>query len=267
MVNFDKDLKSLPITKLTFQCKTANKSAPNNPSRADCGTGVESFQKKYGNSIIQLCNKYTYALSGFYKAQTKEFWSVNSEKKTVDDFGLWEKPDDPDCSKLATTARLSYEAKSRKPNSAPAPLKSDQGVLRIKGMTLGDGASACSNIETISFTNDRLNLNICTITEGENVTRVFFDQTKSFVVKIERTVYVSDAQKFLQDALEFYGNALTRKDSEYTFGDVKETRGLSLTYTSCYGCGPPEFSFLMIDVGAFQEALDEGHRAYRKKEF
>ena len=278
-VSFDKDVKSLPITKLAFECKNANESAPNNPLRSDCGTSVENFLKKYGQSVIQLCDKYSYKLSGFYKLQTKEFWSIRNDTKTIEDFGLWEKPDALDCNKLPTDARLVNEVRSRKPHSAPLPLTGENGILRIKGMALGDGPSSCPQIETVSFSTDRLILNICSIEEEENVTRVYFDISKRFIVKIERIVFVNNDASFISDALQFYGKELVRKDegftTSYEFGDTKSSRGLKLSKWNCYlvtdGCRGSSakfrMTFLMTDVGAVQEAIDEGYKAYRKKEF
>ena len=278
-VSFDKDVKSLPITKLAFECKDANESAPNNPLRADCGTSIESFLKKYGHSVVHLCDKYTFELSGFYKVSTKEFWSLKRDTRLVEDFGLWEKPDALDCNKLSTSARMINEVKLRKPHSAPLPLTGEKGIMRIKGMTLGDGPTSCPQIESVSFTTDRLILNICSIEEDENVTRVYFDVSKKFIVKIERTVFVNDQASFMSDALQFYGKDLAPKDegftTNYEFGDTKNSRGLKISSWNCYlvtdGCRGSSakfrMTFLMTDIGAVQEAIDEGYKAYRKKEF
>jgi hypothetical protein len=72
---------------------------------------------------------------------------------------------------------------------------------------------------------------------------------------------------------------LVRKDegftTSYEFGDTKSSRGLKLSKWNCYlvtdGCRGSSakfrMTFLMTDVGAVQEAIDEGYKAYRKKEF
>lgn len=262
------------IERVHISCATSADSAPSNEARLACGMNIESLLKSRA-ALVQYCDPKTTQSKALYRAQSKEYWSVD-EAGIVDGFGLWDSPNLTECRKVAVQARLIAETKNRKPNSAPLPLKGEKDIFRIKSISLGDGPSVCSKIETISLTNSRMTLNICFIEEGENFTRVYFDQSKSFVVKVERVVFLNDPDEYLRDALRFYNNELVETETwNYEFGDLNNSRGFRLVKWSCFlftnGCegssAKYRYTFTMVDSGAFYEAADEGRRAYRKKEF
>ena len=275
-VKFDPAQPDPRIEKIEYDCDGVETTAPKNKLRLDCGAGADVMIRKYGNSIVRYCDAQTLKTIMLYRPQSQEYWSVwyNGE---IYAFGSSEKPNLPECNKFSAQLRLIEETKSRKPNSAPLPLVGEKGVFRIKGISLGDGPSVCPKIETVSFTNQRINLNICLIEDGDNYTRVYFDQTKSFVVKVERIIFNNAPDELLSDALRFYNNELIEKETwTYEFGDLNTSRGFRLVKWSCFlfsnkGCDGSEakyrFSFTMVDSGAFLEAAGEGRRAYREKEF
>lgn len=234
-----------------------------------CGTEADVLSKKL-DDIVFLCTDYGF-LRTLYRSKTKEYWGITDGR--VVEFGLSEDPLDTPCDKLQPAVKMVYEANSRKTHTAPVPLRADGNIMKIKGIALGDGPSSCRNIETVSFSVDRKYLNICTLKDGENESRVYYDIDKKFVVKIERDVYVNDWVEFIDDALQFYGkhNFLQKRYGEFEFGDVKKTRGLMfslLDLVPCRGCTSRfVVTILMIDVPAYLEAEADGIAAFRKKEF
>jgi hypothetical protein len=84
------------------------------------------------------------------------------------------------------------QSTNSKNNSKPAPLKENGKILKIKGIALGDDPSVCPDIKTEKQTSERRYINTCLINEGdENYTIVFFDWSKSYVVRIFRVIYIN----------------------------------------------------------------------------
>lgn len=263
------------IYKIQFSCEPSPASNKDNQAHVACGMNTNTFVANFKTEIVQYCDEKTMATKVFYRSNSKEYWAIGYSG-VIDSFGFSEAPDLPECSKFAVQLRMAAEARDRKPNTPPLPLRGEKDILRIKGITLGDRPDPCPKIETVSLTTDRINVNVCVIREGDNQTLVYFDASKSFVVKIDRTVFVDNGDAYLSDALNFYGNLLTEKEwRTYEFGDPSGSRGLKLVKHDCYfytnGCvgssAKFRFTFTMVDVGAFREALEDGRKAYRKKEF
>jgi hypothetical protein len=280
------------INRISFECGAPDFDRfPKIESRFDCGLTPKDLQVKYGNKISARCAKVDAHLTGFYRNETKEFWSINYFTKKVDHFGYDESAPFVACEDLPQIVhgRLREEAEARKPGNPPFPLKASSKILRIKGIALGESAAACSERASEIFSTERKIINICKLKDGDNTTLVYFDAKKQHVVKIVRTVYVNEIDSFINDALEFYGKEIFQRKKEidydfsraetYEYGDTEKTRGLKIeiskcmirydgrTMNICVDDAKYFVTFLMVDVRAFNEAENEGRAAFKKREF
>jgi hypothetical protein len=282
------------IKKISFDCKAGDFDRfPKIDIRFDCGLSTNDLETKYGNKINSRCAKSGGDLLGFYRPESKEYWSIDYFTKKVSSFGFAEKADFEHCDDLpqsqATLQRLRQEAQSRKPHEPPVPLKAGDKILRIKGIALGEAASTCSDITSEVFSIDRKIVNICNLKDGDNRTVVYYDVSKKHVVKVVRTVYVREIETFINDALNFYGKDLFKKRTElndyyatdevYEYGDTAKGRGLKISVSKCWVtfngrthdlCVDDAkyfVTFSMVDNGAFNEAENDGRAEFKKREF
>jgi hypothetical protein len=294
VVRYDSSDPNFAIKEISFSCKATDFDRfPKIDMRSDCGISINDLRAKYGNKINGRCAKSDGDLVGFYRQESKEYWSIDFFTKKVSSFGFAEKAHFENCDDLpqsqASLERLRQEVQSRKPHEPPRPLTAGNKVLRIKGIALGERVSACSEIVSEVLSVDRKIINTCNLKEGENKTVVYFDINKRYVVKVVRTVYVREIDNFMNDALNFYGKELFKKRTElnefyaidevYEFGDTAKGRGLKINVSKClikYNDRTHDIcdvdakyfvTFSMIDIDAFNEAENDGRAEFKKREF
>lgn len=292
-IRYDEKKDGNPITSISFACFDQDGRRTKAPGN-DCGKTAVELKSKYGVDLSARCSKALGDLSGFYNHKTSEFWYYDSKANIVETYGFSDSPSFEDCDvlpqNLTAKVRLINEAAGRKSHEAPLPLKSNDRVIKIRGIALGDGVSSCPDVQSEVSSTERKIENVCTLKDGDNVTYVYFDVSKKYVVKIYRIAYVNDIKSYLNDALSFYGNdifvkstdersPLTTLEETYEFGDTSASRGLKISVSKCsYFDGRRNIdvcpvdakyfvSFLMKDVGASSEAEKDGHETFKRKEF
>jgi hypothetical protein len=293
--------KDNSITKIHYSCSSKERLPIIKLNGFGCGDDSEKLLVNFKDKILQKCGPILHNgrqhVWDLYLPETQEFWSIDSETNLIDGYGYsssnfkdWNICDPNKVVSLKKPQLSQVQSTNTKNNSKPVSLKANGKILKIKGIALGDGPSVCPDIKTEKQTSERRYINTCFIDEGdENYTIVFFDWSKSYVVRVFRVTYVNDGDRFINDALDFYGNSIFKMSSNFTdstfydYGDVENGIGFRIKNEACWyisnsgvkrydtkSCDAKidyKITFLMNDALSFKKSLDDGYNAYRKEDF